>query len=230
MRKKLILSLFLFSVYMIAPVGTNFVSAEQTDKSVYDIISEQSEKKETEKGNEVKEENKATDENKSTNKSLSITFIDVFKLIIALAFVIFLIYFLLKFVTKRNRFFQQAKYVENIGGTSLGTNKSIQLVRLGDKVLILGVGESITLIKEIDNEEESKRIIEEYESKFEQMTEPKDLLQKLSNKLVKRNMPIPEQREKKSFSSTFKEQLTQIKNERSAEIEDVKGKGKRSDE
>lgn len=235
MQKKYILFALLFFIFVIiAPVDTNVVSAEQSDKTVAETINGNKEKEEGNKqeinNNDKKRETSEVAEDKLKSESLSVTFFDMFKILLALAFVIFLIYFLLKFVNKRNRFFKQARYIENIGGMGLGANKSIQIVRLGDKVLVLGVGESITLIKEIDNEEESRKIIEEYENKLEQMVEPKQLLQKVTKTFVGKNEPVSKRDEKKSFALAFKEQLTQLKNERSAEIEDVKGKGKQNDE
>ncbi|MFK4998000.1 hypothetical protein ACI2OX_13070 [Bacillus sp. N9] len=48
------------------------------------------------------------------------------KMIGSLLFVIALLYLLLKFVNKKSAAFQQNKIVQNMGGTSLGGNRSIK--------------------------------------------------------------------------------------------------------
>ncbi|UTR10855.1 flagellar biosynthetic protein FliO [Evansella sp. LMS18] len=78
----------------------------------------------------------------------------------ALAFVIFLIYALLKFVNKRSRSFQQHSTIENIGGVGLGANRSVQVVKVGRKLFLVGVGETVQLIKEIEDPDEIKEITE----------------------------------------------------------------------
>ncbi len=78
----------------------------------------------------------------------------------ALAVVIFLINALLKFVNKRSRSFQQHSTIENIGGVGLGANRSVQVVKVGRKLFLVGVGETVQLIKEIEDPEEIKEITE----------------------------------------------------------------------
>lgn len=91
--------------------------------------------------------------------SPSVSIFDFVKMIGALLFVIFLIYALVKFMNKRNRLLKPFQYVENIGGTSLGQNKSVQLIKVGNRVLVVGVGENIQPLKEIDDEKEYKEIL-----------------------------------------------------------------------
>ena len=44
-------------------------------------------------------------------------------------------------------------------GTTLGANRSVQLIKIGNQLLIVGVGENIQLLKEIDDEQEYEQII-----------------------------------------------------------------------
>lgn len=91
-------------------------------------------------------------------------FLTVLKLIGSLALIIALMYGLVRFLGKRTKTFRQSQVLENIGGMPLGPNRSIQLIKVGDRVLVVGVGESIQLLKEIDSEEELdelKRLQEE---------------------------------------------------------------------
>ncbi|MGM8364126.1 flagellar biosynthetic protein FliO [Virgibacillus sp. W0181] len=87
---------------------------------------------------------------KGTN-SQSIVF-DLIKMVFALLLVLALIYFLLKFLNKRSKLYQQVKALENMGGISVGQNKSIQIVRIGSKLYVIGVGENVELLQEITDE------------------------------------------------------------------------------
>lgn len=78
---------------------------------------------------------------------------DIAKTLFALLLVLALIYVLIKFMSKRNKLFNQVKALENLGGISVGQNKSIQIVRIGEKFFIVGVGDNVELLQELDDEE-----------------------------------------------------------------------------
>lgn len=86
-----------------------------------------------------------------------------FQLFLALAVIIFMIYMLIRFIGKRSQSYQTHRTLQNIGGVHVGANRSIQLVRVGERILVVGVGESIQLLKEIDDEAEIKKILDDYE-------------------------------------------------------------------
>ncbi len=77
----------------------------------------------------------------------------------ALLFVIGLMYILLKFISKKTKSYHSARTLQNIGGVPLGNHKSVQLVKVGNRLLVVGVGDSIHLLKEIKNEEEIQEIL-----------------------------------------------------------------------
>lgn len=83
-----------------------------------------------------------------------ITWVDYVKLIAALFFVVMLLYGLLKFVNSRTKRFQHAKIIHNLGGMSLGANRSIQIVKIAGTFYVVGVGENINLIKEVTDTDE----------------------------------------------------------------------------
>lgn len=85
--------------------------------------------------------------------------INLVKMVLALLLVLGLIYGLLKFLNKRSKKFQQVKGLENIGGVSVGPNKSVQLVRIGSKVFLVGVGENVELLEEITDDETKNEIL-----------------------------------------------------------------------
>lgn len=220
----------LISLILFSPQASKLVLAEETvNESVYENIN----KGQTEKPNDdtaienkqkVKNEQEVEKEPIVQADVLSVTAVDFIKMFIALGFVLFLVYFLLKFVTKHNRLFQQGQSIVNLGGTSLGQSKSIQMIKVGNRVLVVGVGESISLLKEIEDEQESKELIEEFERKQEQIVEPKDLIQKVSNFLNQKKVNWSKGNDG-TFSVSFKEQLEKLKNERTKQLADVKRKG-----
>lgn len=98
-----------------------------------------------------------------------ITFWDFAKLIAATAFVVFLLYTLLKWLNKQNRFYERKGLIQHLGGTSLGTNRTIQIVKVGRRVFVVGVGESIHLLKEITDEQEIEELLKQHEARLDSL-------------------------------------------------------------
>lgn len=127
----------------------------------------------------------------------------------ALIVVIALIYILLRFVNLRTRAFRSNQTIQNIGGVPLGTNRSVQMVKIGDELLILGVGDSIQLLKEIKDKDEIERLLENQKQELEKIDEP---IMKLGhwiskNLLKKRNKETHNELE---FSEILKKQLKDV--------------------
>lgn len=76
---------------------------------------------------------------------------DVIKVFVALAIVIALLMITVKWLSKRNRAWGNQRGMRSLGGVSLGQNSSMQVIEVADRIYILGVGESVTLLdKEVD--------------------------------------------------------------------------------
>ncbi|WP_143848869.1 flagellar biosynthetic protein FliO [Alkalicoccobacillus porphyridii] len=99
-------------------------------------------------------------------------FMTILKLIGALALIIALLYGLLRFLSKRTKSFQQSQLLENMGGVPLGPNRSVQLIKVGDRVLVVGVGDSIQLLTEIDAEDERKALLDLQQEQANQVGAP----------------------------------------------------------
>lgn len=78
---------------------------------------------------------------------------------------------------KKNYQMQSSNTMQNIGGIPLGQNKSVQIVRIGDRLLVVGVGENIALLDEIRDEDEIERIL----NQKDEQTSSADWLQKLKS-------------------------------------------------
>ncbi|MGL4523789.1 MAG: flagellar biosynthetic protein FliO [Bacilli bacterium] len=94
---------------------------------------------------------------------MELGFFDYFQMIFALLFIIALLYGVLHLVKKQTLTQNSNRLVKTLGGTSVGNGKSVQIVRVGERLLIMGVGDDVTLIKEIEDEEEKVKIIQQYE-------------------------------------------------------------------
>lgn len=74
------------------------------------------------------------------------------KLVFILALMIGLLYVGVRFFSRRNRQMKDLNMLENLGGIPVGHQKSVQLIRVGQAYYLLGVGENVELLKEIDDE------------------------------------------------------------------------------
>lgn len=150
-----------------------------------------------------------------SNGSLLFTLVKMF---FALLLVLGLIYLLLKFLSKRNKLFQQVKALENLGGISLGPNKSIQLVRIGSKIFIIGVGENVEMLQEISEEEAKKEILHNNESNELQT---KSLLTSIFQQKTDTD---EETQSKKDFKNMFSSELNKLKQSRAKLVNQRKQK------
>jgi len=104
---------------------------------------------------------KNADSSVETDASTGLLVINVLKMIFALALILLLIYGTLKVLSKRSKTFQQNGTMQNLGGLSVGQNKSLQMVRIGDKLYLIGVGENVEMLQEITDEDVKKQMFRE---------------------------------------------------------------------
>ncbi len=132
--------------------------------------------------------------------------LDLIKMVFALFLILALIYLLLKFLNKRNKIFNQVKALENLGGIAVGPSKSIQIVRVGNKIYLIGVGENVQLLEEIKDEDMKEEIIKSYGEQPE--FKPENILslfQRKSNQDNNSNV---------NFKNLFSNELEKLKQNR----------------
>lgn len=78
-----------------------------------------------------------------------------------------LIYGLIKFLALRQKKLKPNQAVKLMGGTPLGNNKSLQFVKVGEKIYLLGVADQVTLIKEFASDAEIKQIEQDLDNQPE---------------------------------------------------------------
>lgn len=208
---------------LIALLGSNQGAFAEQFNSIKDCLEDESKCSEDQL-KEVENNEETTTDNNENTPSVGLTFWDFLKMIFATIFVIALLYTVLKFINKRSRSFSSNQLVENLGGTALGTNRSIQIVKIGNRVLVVGVGEDVKLLKEIDDEEEARQIIEDYNNRMDQLVQPSDIVTKLIERT--RNMKQSNRGEEaSSFSSTLKAQLEELSKGRKKVLDEMEKKG-----
>ncbi|MGN7478517.1 flagellar biosynthetic protein FliO [Solibacillus silvestris] len=149
--------------------------------------------------------------------SVSIGFWDYIKVLIALVFVLGLLLFILKYLNKRNLNYQQNAVIKNIGGLSVGQQKSVQLLLIGKSVYVVGVGENIQLLKEIDSDEEIEQLLSQVESN-QKVVSATPYIAELFKKFSKRSQP-GDISDSPKFNDMFNEKIGKIKQQRSDELE-----------
>lgn len=80
-----------------------------------------------------------------------------------LAIIIGLIILLLRFLGKRSRGWGANRSFRSLGGFSLGSNKSLQIVEWNGRIYVLGVGEDVTLVESITDPEVVALLIMDHE-------------------------------------------------------------------
>lgn len=190
--------LLVLSVVLLGPAGLA-VQAEGVEGSVKDSY---------EKPDKPAADEPESAEETTSSGSTELSFWDFARMLSATIFVVALLYIALRFINKKSRSYQKANFIENIGGASLGSNRSVQLIKVGNSILVVGVGETIQLLKEIDNEEEYGELLQNYNEKMEHMIQPGDLITKLKQKLsIADTKPA-------GFASQFKKQLEELSKDR----------------
>ena len=62
---------------------------------------------------------------------------------------------------------------------TVGANRSVQLIKVGDRLLVVGVGENIQLLKEIEEGQEYDQIIMNYNQKLDEIAQPSDFITRI---------------------------------------------------
>ncbi|MER1984771.1 MAG: flagellar biosynthetic protein FliO [Solibacillus sp.] len=149
--------------------------------------------------------------------SLSMGPWEYIKILFSLIFVITLLVMLLRFLNKRNVNYQQNALVRNIGGLSVGPQKSVQLLQIGGSVYVVGVGDEVQLLKEVTDPEEIQQLLAYYNDKQgAASTKPyiSELLGKFNTRKESHDVS-----DRSNFNTLFNDRIKEIKKERSEELE-----------
>lgn len=200
---------------------TNFAYAAQGNQSVTDCW-------QNPKAEGCEDSDTSVEEENSTSTDVGLGIWDYMKMLFSLVFVLALLIFVLKFLNKKSANYQQNSVVRNIGGISVGAQKSVQLLHIGDKLFIVGVGDDVQLIKEINDPEEVNRLLEFYNEKqtITSSTTPYilDLFKKLKGTNSQNETEVKQTDQ--NFGEMFNKQLTELTKTRKSELDKWKEKEK----
>ncbi|MCQ6274106.1 flagellar biosynthetic protein FliO [Bacillus sp. V3B] len=204
---------FIGLLFMFALLGFQTQTfAEQVNKSVKDCLEqpdacgEQQTSKPEERPTEGLEKNP---EIETASNTVGLTLWDFIKMIVATIFVVALLYSILKFINKKSSLYKRSQLIENLGGTTLGGNRSVQIIKVGQRLLVVGVGENIQLLKEIDEDQEYEHLISAYNNKMDQLVQPSDIVTKVMKK-VKGNTDLKSEETPPTFQSLLSKQLNEL--------------------
>lgn len=165
-------------------------------------------------------ESENSNETKTSEDDNGSLVFDLIKMAFALLLVLALIYLLLKFLSKRNKIFSQVKALENVGGISVGQNKSIQIIRIANRMYVVGVGDNVELLHEITNENEREELLQlNQTNEFQAGSFVTSFFQQKKNDKGSTNQP------KNDFKNLFATELDKIKDGRKKMINHHKRKG-----
>ncbi|WP_221564328.1 flagellar biosynthetic protein FliO [Alkalihalobacillus sp. TS-13] len=172
-----------------------------------------------ESGKDVPEEKENT---VSTSEPVSgpSTFVTMMKVLFALALVVGLMVLVLKLLHKRTQVIQQGKGIQTLGGAMLGNQRSVQLVKVGNRILVVGVGDNVELIKEIEDEKEIETLMATNETQMTGSEKMNGLAGWISSLWNNRDTS-----DKTKFQGILKKQLNDTKQNRNALMESLKKKG-----
>lgn len=148
--KKILLSILAIYFLNFHLLPLDMVAAENGNESVEEWF---------EKGEGSEDFNQET-EVEVSDEPVGVSAGDVIRSIFALLFVITLLLLVLKWLQKKTSQITETKAVKNLGGTGLGNHRSVQFVQIGNRILVLGVGENVTLLKEISDPHEVDAILQ----------------------------------------------------------------------
>jgi len=160
----------------------------------------------------------------NTTKDKSVILV-IGQLILYTLLIIVLIYGLIKFLALRQKNLQPHQAVKLMGGTPLGNNKSLQLVKVGEQFLLVGVGDHVTLIKEFSDPVE----IDSIENDLDQ--QPKLLSNSISSYLKEKISDRMKTKQNNGFEHLFSQSLDkqkvkqdQLKHDLSKEVDEKEGR------
>jgi flagellar protein FliO/FliZ len=73
------------------------------------------------------------------------------RVIVSLIIIIVIFVIIMKVLSQKNQKWFSGRAMRTLGGVTLGQNKSLQVVEIGERVYVVGVGEDISLIDKIDD-------------------------------------------------------------------------------
>lgn len=144
--------LILFLIILAYPVTTYYAQP----LNVLDCLDNEKDCAELEENEQEENELLPVEQNETGSVILNVV-----KMIFALLLVLILIYVVVKLLSSRQKLNNRVHSLENLGGISVGHNKSIQIVRVGSKFYLVGVGDNVELLQEITEDDVIETLLQQ---------------------------------------------------------------------
>lgn len=213
-------------ILLLVPFQAEVYAATDPNESVEDFLKKS--KDDTDKEPIV--ESESEEDTSVESGGISVSIWDYVKMIFALLFVIALLYGLLRFVNSRNKTFQTNQLIQNLGGVGISQGKSVQLLQVGNSLYLVGIGDDVSLLKEISDPEEIEKLTNMYEEKQEIGKAVPYILELFTRLKDKRQTNNPTNTKVPSFNETFQKRLQEIKKDRSDVLKEWKTKEREENE
>lgn len=154
---------------------------------------------------------------------------DYIKTFFALIFVVVLLLLLVKWLNQNNRYRQKNRMMQRIGGLSMGQQKSIQLVLIGKTYYILGIGDDVQLLKEVTDPEEIAILAQMEKEAAAPVGRPIERF--IQDRAVRfKGGKGATEEANAPFAKHFEEQLTSLKEARTAQFQRLEKKEQPKDD
>ena len=150
----------------------------------------------------------------SDSASVSVGLWEYIKVLLSLVLVLGILIFVLRFLNKRNQNYQQNSVIRNLGGHSVGAQKSVQLLHIGNQIYVVGVGEDVQLLQVISDPQEIEQMIALYNEKYSHTSTSPYVAELFAKFKTKRSSET----QSEDFSNILDKRLSEIKQERSDEL------------
>lgn len=211
---KLLLCVSLFSVITSQVIEQPFIVYAASNDSVDECMKNP---------DSCKDDSKSAVESKDQSTAVGLSAWDYIKMILSLIFVIALLYGILKFINRHNSQYQQNQLMQNLGGISLGQQKSVQLLKVGDSLYLVGVGDNVHILKEVTDKIEKENLLSIYNEKQE-LSAQVPYISEVFSKLKSHSSEKVEDSSQANFKDAFQKQLSEIQQSRNKDLEEWKQK------
>ncbi|MCM3782949.1 flagellar biosynthetic protein FliO [Neobacillus mesonae] len=145
-------------------------------------------------------------------------YVQLLWVIVVLIAIIAAIVLLVRWLGRKNQHFFQKKAMRIIGGVGLGPSKSIQIVEIGSKLYILGIGEDVNVIDTLSDPEEIRSLMKQFELEGRDTATLSTYLQNVKTRLGK-NKSQSEEVNEADFKLLFEQKLQEMP-DRKEQMED----------
>ncbi|GGA39631.1 flagellar biosynthetic protein FliO [Paenibacillus physcomitrellae] len=145
---------------------------------------------------------------------------NVFTVIAVLAVIIVLIVLLIRFLGNRNVAMSKSRSIRTLGAVGLGPNKSVQVLEIGGRIYVVGVGEDVTVLDKILDPAEAALLVQSFEEASPDFANWTSAVSSFAARFRKEEPPVEEEIDEAAFHEVFESKLRKLPN-RKQQVKDI---------